>query len=91
MIIAQHHAAYDGSGFPKRLKGSQIYDLAHSHKFDPQKLEPKKNVAGTFSFAFATGARGVVTGNADPKIDPKRPPGVGVAACQRRLAAGVAR
>jgi putative nucleotidyltransferase with HDIG domain len=28
MIIAQHHECADGSGFPKGLRGSQIYDLA---------------------------------------------------------------
>ncbi len=28
MIIAQHHEAFDGSGFPKKLRGNQIYDLA---------------------------------------------------------------
>jgi putative nucleotidyltransferase with HDIG domain len=28
MIIAQHHEHFDGSGFPKRLRGGQIYDLA---------------------------------------------------------------
>lgn len=28
MIVAQHHEAHDGSGFPKKLKGNQIYDLA---------------------------------------------------------------
>lgn len=28
MIVAQHHEQYDGSGFPKKLRGSFIYDLA---------------------------------------------------------------
>ncbi len=28
MIIAQHHEFHDGSGFPKGLKGNNIYDLA---------------------------------------------------------------
>jgi putative nucleotidyltransferase with HDIG domain len=28
MIIAQHHECHDGSGFPKKLKGNAIYDLA---------------------------------------------------------------
>ena len=28
MIIAQHHEYNDGSGFPKGLRGSNIYDLA---------------------------------------------------------------
>ncbi len=28
MIIAQHHENYDGTGFPKKLRGSAIYDLA---------------------------------------------------------------
>lgn len=28
MIIAQHHECHDGSGFPKKLRGSSIYDLA---------------------------------------------------------------
>ncbi len=28
LIIAQHHECYDGSGFPKKLRGSAIYDLA---------------------------------------------------------------
>jgi putative nucleotidyltransferase with HDIG domain len=28
MIIAQHHECHDGSGFPKKLRGSAIYDLA---------------------------------------------------------------
>jgi putative nucleotidyltransferase with HDIG domain len=28
MIIAQHHECYDGSGYPKKLRGNQIYDLA---------------------------------------------------------------
>jgi putative nucleotidyltransferase with HDIG domain len=28
MIIAQHHECHDGSGFPKKMKGNQIYDLA---------------------------------------------------------------
>jgi putative nucleotidyltransferase with HDIG domain len=28
MIIAQHHECYDGTGFPKKLRGSAIYDLA---------------------------------------------------------------
>jgi len=28
MIIAQHHECYDGSGYPKKLRGSAIYDLA---------------------------------------------------------------
>jgi putative nucleotidyltransferase with HDIG domain len=28
MIIAQHHECYDGSGFPKKMRGNNIYDLA---------------------------------------------------------------
>lgn len=28
MIIAQHHECHDGTGFPKKLRGSSIYDLA---------------------------------------------------------------
>lgn len=28
MIVAQHHEAHDGTGYPKKLKGNQIYDLA---------------------------------------------------------------
>jgi HD-GYP domain-containing protein (c-di-GMP phosphodiesterase class II) len=28
MIVAQHHEAYDGTGFPKKLRGGVIYDLA---------------------------------------------------------------
>ena len=28
MIVAQHHECYDGSGYPKKLQGSRIYDLA---------------------------------------------------------------
>lgn len=28
MIIAQHHECYDGSGFPKKMRGANIYDLA---------------------------------------------------------------
>lgn len=28
LIIAQHHECHDGSGFPKKLRGSAIYDLA---------------------------------------------------------------
>jgi putative nucleotidyltransferase with HDIG domain len=28
MIVAQHHECYDGSGFPKKMRGSNIYDLA---------------------------------------------------------------
>lgn len=28
MIVAQHHEHYDGSGYPKKLRGSTIYDLA---------------------------------------------------------------
>lgn len=28
MIVAQHHELHDGSGYPRRLKGNQIYDLA---------------------------------------------------------------
>jgi putative nucleotidyltransferase with HDIG domain len=28
MIIAQHHECHDASGFPKKLRGNQIYDLA---------------------------------------------------------------
>jgi putative nucleotidyltransferase with HDIG domain len=28
MIVAQHHECHDGSGFPKKLRGSAIYDLA---------------------------------------------------------------
>ena len=28
MIISQHHENFDGTGFPKKLKGAQIYDLA---------------------------------------------------------------
>lgn len=28
MIIAQHHECYDGSGYPKGLRGNEIYDLA---------------------------------------------------------------
>jgi putative nucleotidyltransferase with HDIG domain len=28
MIVAQHHECNDGSGFPKKLRGSAIYDLA---------------------------------------------------------------
>jgi putative nucleotidyltransferase with HDIG domain len=28
LIIAQHHEYHDGSGYPNKLKGSQIYDLA---------------------------------------------------------------
>jgi putative nucleotidyltransferase with HDIG domain len=27
MIVAQHHENYDGTGFPKKLRGNQIYDL----------------------------------------------------------------
>jgi putative nucleotidyltransferase with HDIG domain len=27
MIVAQHHECYDGSGYPKKLRGSNIYDL----------------------------------------------------------------
>jgi putative nucleotidyltransferase with HDIG domain len=27
MIISQHHENYDGSGYPKKLKGNAIYDL----------------------------------------------------------------
>jgi len=28
MIVAQHHEAHDGSGYPKKLRGSAVYDLA---------------------------------------------------------------
>jgi putative nucleotidyltransferase with HDIG domain len=28
MIVAQHHECHDGSGYPKKLRGSNIYDLA---------------------------------------------------------------
>ncbi len=28
MIVAQHHELHDGSGYPRKLKGNQIYDLA---------------------------------------------------------------
>ncbi len=28
LIIAQHHECHDGSGYPKKLHGDQIYDLA---------------------------------------------------------------
>jgi putative nucleotidyltransferase with HDIG domain len=28
MIVGQHHELFDGSGFPKKLRGSAIYDLA---------------------------------------------------------------
>ncbi len=28
MIVAQHHEAHDGSGYPKRLRAGSIYDLA---------------------------------------------------------------
>lgn len=28
MIVAQHHECYDGTGFPKKLRASAIYDLA---------------------------------------------------------------
>jgi putative nucleotidyltransferase with HDIG domain len=28
MIVAQHHECHDGSGYPKKLRGSSIYDLA---------------------------------------------------------------
>jgi putative nucleotidyltransferase with HDIG domain len=28
MIVAQHHECYDGSGFPKKMRGGNIYDLA---------------------------------------------------------------
>lgn len=28
MIIAQHHECYDGTGFPKKMRGGNIYDLA---------------------------------------------------------------
>ena len=28
MIVAQHHECHDGSGYPKKLKGNNIYDLA---------------------------------------------------------------
>lgn len=28
MIVEQHHEAYDGTGFPNKLKGAAIYDLA---------------------------------------------------------------
>lgn len=28
MIIAQHHEHYDGTGYPKGLRGGQVYDLA---------------------------------------------------------------
>jgi putative nucleotidyltransferase with HDIG domain len=28
MIVAQHHECYDGSGFPKKMRGANIYDLA---------------------------------------------------------------
>ncbi len=28
LIVAQHHENYDGTGFPRKLRGSAIYDLA---------------------------------------------------------------
>jgi putative nucleotidyltransferase with HDIG domain len=28
MIVAQHHEAHDGTGYPRKLRGSAIYDLA---------------------------------------------------------------
>lgn len=28
LIVAQHHELHDGSGYPKKLRGSNIYDLA---------------------------------------------------------------
>jgi putative nucleotidyltransferase with HDIG domain len=28
MIITQHHECFDGTGYPKKLRGNQIYDLA---------------------------------------------------------------
>ena len=28
MIIAQHHECYDGTGFPKKMRGARFYDLA---------------------------------------------------------------
>jgi putative nucleotidyltransferase with HDIG domain len=38
MIIAQHHEAHDGTGYPKKLRGAQIYDLARivaiANRFD---------------------------------------------------------
>jgi putative nucleotidyltransferase with HDIG domain len=28
LIVAQHHESYDGTGYPKKLRGAAIYDLA---------------------------------------------------------------
>jgi putative nucleotidyltransferase with HDIG domain len=28
LIVAQHHEAHDGNGYPKKMRGAQIYDLA---------------------------------------------------------------
>ncbi len=57
MIIAQHHEYHDGSGYPKGMHGSRIYDLAKivtiANEFDELVADGKGTLAARQKHAIA--------------------------------------
>jgi HD-GYP domain-containing protein (c-di-GMP phosphodiesterase class II) len=58
LIVSQHHELHDGTGYPKKLRGSNIYDLARivsiANIFDQLVSEGKGSLSDRQKVAVAT-------------------------------------
>lgn len=71
MIVAQHHECHDGSGYPKGLRGKEIYDLAKivgiANLFDGLVANHRGSLAERQKYAIAQ-----LEGPLAPKFDPSK-------------------